>query len=474
MSATALPWLRLAVLVVCRAYRAILLTFAALAVGSVAVGSSPYVVRSGSMSPNIRIGDVVVAKPLTRDARIAVGRVMVFTNPARTDGELLVHRVIARGDQATFTTQGDNNLFPDSTPVPRSAFKAQGVLRVPFIGLPIVWWNQRELLRLVLWVLLTVAAFLGAVAPHRSSPSPMPPAGPRAAGGADLARTRGRRVGRGRVVGTLRVVVPVAVPVALILSSASASATFTARTVSSGTSWTVGTLRQPYLAAALADHPSWLYLLDESQGPWAADASGNSRTGEYAGIAAYRASGALPNNYGYAASLGSSGRIVAAGSAVASPTTFTLEVWLKTSTVLGGPILGFESSRDVRSATADRQLAMTAGGKLTYGAWAGPSSQQTIISPKSYNDGQWHQVALVAKGLANSQQTSTLYVDGQPVASGTTSKTNAYLGWWRVGEGTANALGASVAAGFNADVDEPAVYPTALTAARVQAHYAAR
>ena len=458
MSAPAVPWLRLVVLVVCRSYRALLLTFVALALGSVAVGSTPYVVRSGSMSPSIRVGDVVVARALPADARIAVGRVMVFVNPARSDGELLVHRVIERRDEGTFTTQGDNNVFPDSTPVPRSAFRAQGVLRVPYVALPVVWWNQGDLMRLGLWLLLTAAAFLGAVSPRASRSRPGP----------------SHRANGPRALSALRVLVPIAVPLALILTSVSASATFTARTRNPGSSWTVGMIRQAYVAAALADRPSWLYLLDEQQGQWAADTSGNSRTGEYADISAYRAPGALSNGYGYATALGSAGRIVAAGGATVAPSTFTLEIWLKTTTVFGGPILGFESSRDVRSATVDRQLAMTASGRLIYGAWGGLLGQDVIVSPKTYNDGQWHHVMLAAQGTAGSPQTSTLYVDGQPVAAGTTTRTSAYTGWWRVGEGTGNLLGVGVAAGFNAVVDQPALYPTALSATRVQAHYAAR
>jgi hypothetical protein len=83
-------------------------------------------------------------------------------------------------------------------------------------------------------------------------------------------------------------------------------------------------------------------------------------------------------------------------------------------------------------------------------------------------------VALVAKPAPGSNQTATLFVDGQQVATGTTTKVGAYTGWWRLGAGTGNTLGVSVSAGFNATVDDTAVYTTALTSTRIAAHYAAR
>lgn len=134
--------------------------------------------------------------------------------------------------------------------------------------------------------------------------------------------------------------------------------------------------------------------------------------------------------------------------------------------------MGFENSRDARSSVADRQLAMAPNGTLVYGAWDAPTVK-TIESPRSYNDGRWHHAVLVANNQG-SHQVTTLYVDGAPVASDSTSRTGYYAGWWRIGAGTLTGPGTSVAAGFDGQVDNAAVYLSPLSWARVSAHYAAR
>lgn len=461
---------RMLLLVVGRAYRAFLLTLVAVAVGPMLIGWSSYVVRSGSMEPALGIGDVVVAQPLPASERPPLGRVMVFTNPARRDGELLVHRVVARGDDGSYTTAGDANQFTDSTPVPRAAFKARGVLLAPYVGRPVTWIDQHQYLAAAAWLSATIALFVLAVDPERR--------GRRR--GHRGPRGRGDRIGRGgrRRLAKARAASPavalVAATATFLVAGGSAGATFTARTTNGSNSWTVGTWQQPYVSAVSTDKPYLFYLLDEASGDWASDTSGNSRTGQFTSLNAYRASGALPNNFGYAVNLGSSGRVVQAGNAVAAPTTFTLETWFRTTTTGGGPIVGFESTRDVRSTTVDRQLAMTGSGRLTYGAWGNLLSQSPITSPKAYNDGQWHDATLVARPGSGNTQTATLYVDGQQVATGTTTKVSAYTGWWRIGAGTGNTLGIPVSAGFNASVDNTAIYTTALSSSRIAAHYAAR
>lgn len=446
-SAATLSWPRLALLVASRAYRATLLVLVVVAIAPLALGWSSYAVRTGSMEPSIAVGDIVVAQRLPADTPPAVGRVMVFANPASDDGQLLVHRVVADLDDGTYSTAGDANPLPDATPVPRDAFEARAVLLAPYAGLPLTWLQNGDLLAFALWLGLTIAAFVCA---------------------SDPTRPRRRHVRRR----PLAVAAAVGVTLALVLAATAAAATFTSTTATGSSSWTVGQFRQPYLAAVLADRPYLLHLLDEEQGTWAADSSGNRRTGRFTGIAAYRTAGGLPGNHGYSVHLGTSGRVVSDGAAVGAPDTFTLEVWFRTSTTRGGPLMGFESSRDARSSTADRQLAMAANGRLVYGAWDAPTVK-TIESTRSYNDGRWHHAVLVASNQG-SHQVSTLYVDGAPVASDATSRTDYYTGWWRIGAGTLTGPGTSVAAGFDGHVDNAAVYLSALSGARVAAHYSAR
>jgi signal peptidase I len=99
-------------------------------------GWSPMAVTSGSMSPSIRVGDVLVAAPATDD-RLVPGAVIVFENPAG-DG-FITHRVVERRESGEMTTQGDANPSPDSTPVRPDQVRGVGRLVVPLIGRPQSW-----------------------------------------------------------------------------------------------------------------------------------------------------------------------------------------------------------------------------------------------------------------------------------------------------------------------------------------------
>lgn len=70
-----------------------------------------------------------------------------------------------------------------------------------------------------------------------------------------------------------------------------------------------------------------------------------------------------------------------------------------------------------------------------------------------------------------------LYVDGQLRASNTRyTKNESYTGHWRVGGGDNLAGWPSRPTSnfFAGQIDETAVYPTALSASRISAHYALR
>lgn len=205
--AATLSWPRLALLIAGRAYRACLLVLVAVALAPLVLGWSSYAVRTGSMEPSIGVGDIVVAQPLPADTPPAVGRVMVFADPASDDGRLLVHRVVADLDDGTYATAGDANPLPDATPVPRDAFEARGVLLAPYAGLPLTWLQNGNVLALALWLGVTIAAFVLA---------------------SDPTRTRRRwRLPRRRFA----IAAAVGVTLTLVLAATAAVATFTSTTV---------------------------------------------------------------------------------------------------------------------------------------------------------------------------------------------------------------------------------------------------
>jgi signal peptidase I len=465
----------LAVVAVSRAYRAFLLTLLTVAMIPLLWGWSSFVVTSGSMEPSFSAGDVIVAAPLTAQAPVPIGRVMVFTNPAQSDsGVPLVHRVVAaKGDR--FVTAGDANANDDTMAASRRMFQAEARILVPLVGRPVTWLTTDRVPLLVLWLVLTGLAFVVAGLPRRWSRHDRRPGG--RAG--PLARTRSRLW---RVLAVTRrshslslAVVGVAFGT-LAISTATASAGFHSTTGNGFNRWTAtNAMLQPYNTQVLADAPYLYYLLDEPSGATASDYSGNNRAGTYASVGAYGQTGALPGNFGYAVALnGGQGQVIGGGTAGSNPTTFTLELWFKTTTTTGGKLIGFESTRNATSATADRHVFMRPDGRIVYGGWVN-SGTSTITSTNAYNNGVWHHLALTAKASPGNQQTSILYVDGVSVASGTTTRTSSYTGWWRLGYGSLP-TGATypTTAGFAGQIDNAAVYLSQLTASRIAAHYAAR
>ena len=110
-------------------------------------GGRSAVVVSGSMAPAVRPGDVVLAMPVARtaNARPAAGKVVVVADPVRP-GSLLMHRLIKYDDESRMILKGDANQVADSIPVPLKDLKGVAKVRIPYIGLPYLWVEQRSYL----------------------------------------------------------------------------------------------------------------------------------------------------------------------------------------------------------------------------------------------------------------------------------------------------------------------------------------
>lgn len=472
-----LGWVTIVAVVACRVGVAFFGTLIVAALVPVVTSWQGYVVTSGSMEPHISVGDVVLGRPMAPGDEVARGRVFVFNDPADpTASRLLMHRVVDSDSEGRWVTAGDANADLDVEPAPRSSFLARAVVLVPLVGHPVSWWRDRQLGPLVASGVagaLVLAVALVLRPPHaRGGPG----GGPGAAAGGDRGGRRSR-VGRRRrtasvrssVVGLPMVVLTITLVTAPALGTASSA--FTANERNPGNTWAVRDAGlQPYNSAVVADSPYLYYYLDEASGPALADSSANGRHGTATGVAGYRQAGALPNNPGYALNLAGGGRVVSGGSALSNPTTFALELWFRTSSSAGGKLIGFESGTGTGSVSFDRHVTLHNDGRLVFGDWTA-SPFRTITSPDAYNDGAWHHLVLTAVPRGGSQLDAVMYVDGAAVASGATTRVAAYSGWWRVGQGR---TGAGVTTSFPGQVDQVAVYRTALSAARVQAHYAAR
>lgn len=90
-------------------------------------------VFSGSMEPQLKVGGVVVTRPVGAED-IKVGDIITFHSPLNE--ELISHRVIAVEDEASlhFRTKGDVNEDADLFVVPAQNVVGKVCLHIPYFG----------------------------------------------------------------------------------------------------------------------------------------------------------------------------------------------------------------------------------------------------------------------------------------------------------------------------------------------------
>jgi signal peptidase len=103
-------------------------------------GYRSFTVRSGSMTPAIETGDVVVTRPIS-PLSARVGDIVTFVDPEGT-GKLFSHRVQsvrAAGDDVAFVTRGDANTSTERWRVPADGSIGKVVYRIPKVGYALVY-----------------------------------------------------------------------------------------------------------------------------------------------------------------------------------------------------------------------------------------------------------------------------------------------------------------------------------------------
>ena len=150
-----------------------------------------------------------------------------------------------------------------------------------------------------------------------------------------------------------------------------------------------------------------------------------------------------------------------------TPSTFSVEAWVRTSSTRGGKIIGSDNNPGFfQTPTPDRHLYLGNDGRVNFGVNAG--SNVLVTSPSAINDNQWHHVVgTFAAG------TMRLYVDGVEVGSRSgIGNLRSYNGVWRVGGGTLQGWSSRPSSdNLAGTIDEPAVYSVAIPADVVRRHF---
>ena len=99
----------------------------------------PIGIISGSMSPNINRGDMVIVQKSTIND-VEVDDIIEY----KRDNKSIVHRIIKKYDvngKTYVITKGDNNDSQDSGAVTEDEVQAKIIFKIPYVAWPMVWLN---------------------------------------------------------------------------------------------------------------------------------------------------------------------------------------------------------------------------------------------------------------------------------------------------------------------------------------------
>lgn len=122
-------------------------------------GYTIFRITTGSMEPDLMIGDVILDKVVEDETEIAVGDVITFDGGIEFDGRLVTHKVI----KAPYTDNNGNTMLQthgianeiDDSPINLSQVRAKMICKIPYIDtLYNLFLSPAGLLILILLIIL--------------------------------------------------------------------------------------------------------------------------------------------------------------------------------------------------------------------------------------------------------------------------------------------------------------------------------
>ena len=123
------------------------------------------------------------------------------------------------------------------------------------------------------------------------------------------------------------------------------------------------------------------------------------------------------------------GTYVSTATHLMSPQSFTLSLWLATTSISRAGVVGFNNEASGNSLKYDRSIAIDESGRISFGIVL-LGYLTTVSTLTGYNDGAWH---LVTARFSKAGQ--YLFVDGEPAADAPASNAvDSYPGSWHLGQ----------------------------------------
>jgi hypothetical protein len=378
------------------------------------------------------------------------------------DERLRLHR-LAGVEPDGLRLRGDANASADSSLVAPGSVRGVGVVRVPWVGAPGLWLRTGDAAPLV--GLLGVGCL--AIAVTRLD-GPIRRGEPCRRCGAPRWHVDEHSIDDSETADPASVIRSVAavgvIAVSLTSMSTPSGAVFSAQTGSAAAAAT--DLFPGCFAGPQLDSPVLAWDFGEPRGTTVLDVSGHGQTGTMLDDPR-RNDGPCPDNPSLHVD-DTDGRVQSQVVASA-PSTFSVEIWFRTTHV-GGRLIGFSSSTAPASPFKDRHLYIDSDGRLRFGVQGSSGWRFAVVSTTGVADGRWHHaVGSFRPGALD------LYLDGEKQAGRSDAATlQSYEGSWRVSRESLDGWPFQPASfRFVGDLDTARVYATALDAAKVREHFAA-
>ena len=112
-------------------------------------GCEAYIIKTNSMEPSIKNGDVVITKKVPEE-KIQVGEIITF----KQDADIITHRIsrIEEENGKKYITKGDNNNIEDSSKITYQEIKGKEIIAIPYLG-KIINILQNKI---VFWIILLI------------------------------------------------------------------------------------------------------------------------------------------------------------------------------------------------------------------------------------------------------------------------------------------------------------------------------
>ncbi len=234
-----------------------------------------------------------------------------------------------------------------------------------------------------------------------------------------------------------------------------------------------------YATAVLADSPFAYYRLGESAGPTLCDSSASPSNGTYSASGlTYGVAGALPSDPAATAvsADGSTSALIGTGglgSGVAGDHDFTLEGWFKSNATVQNQILvaiGAAGNGNIAGLALWPTVCGGNGSDLGLDEYSSSNCWDTTTVGVNLFDQHWHYVAVTYSASAHQV---TGYVDGVNLGAQTPNTTTHSFLLQGSAPFVGNWVDNAVNQPFQGAAEEIALYPSALSGARIAAHYAA-